>query len=510
MTDDVGHPGDGSAAAEQPAPEPADYESAAAAPAPPVDEEQRMLAGELVHKGLAAWHLGAAVVFLLTAMSWGFVVSLNFLGLYPFEGIELLSYGRVRLLHTNEIAYGFLVNGFIGAMYYAVPRMTGRPVLSKGLGWLIFWVWQSVMVLTSVGQLMGTAQAVATPTGFAPGMFEMNFIPIDFLIQIGAVLVAVQFFSSIVRSSHKRMYVSLWYISAGLVWLILTYAMGSTLPEWTFAGSAGAATVGFFIHDPVGLFVTPMGLGLMYFFVPIILRRPIWSHALSVLGFWALALFYPLGGVHHFLLSAIPESLQYGAVISTLAVEIVVTTVVVNFFGTVWAQGEAIRENLPLRWIYTGMVCYSIACLQCALHMTLTFQEIIHFTDWVPGHAHLVMLGVFAFWLMGIITWLWPRLTGHEWHDRRLNHAHYWLSLIGMGIMFVDLTVAGVVHGLMFKGMAPWMDIIRSLRPFWILRTFAGGLIVLGQLLWAWNLYKTARSGAPYDCRVDLAHAEEG
>ena len=126
---------------------------------------------------------------------------------------------------------------------------------------------------------------------------------------------------NLAKSIYDRMYVSAWYLTAGIVWLILTYVMGNTLPEWTLTGASGAATVGLFIHDLVGLFVTPMGWGLMYFFVPIIMRAPIWSHALSVIGFWALAFFYPLNGVHHFLLSSIPMSVQYGAILSTMAVE---------------------------------------------------------------------------------------------------------------------------------------------------------------------------------------------
>jgi len=40
------------------------------------------------------------------------------------------------------------------------------------------------------------------------------------------------------------------------------------------SGSSGGATAGLFIHDLVGLFVTPMGWGAMYFFVPVILRNP--------------------------------------------------------------------------------------------------------------------------------------------------------------------------------------------------------------------------------------------
>ncbi len=466
----------------------------------------------LVDKGLVKWHLTAAIFFMVTAMTWGFLVSLQFFGHYPFEGISFLSYGRVRLLHTNEIAYGFLVNGFVGCMYYAIPRMTGKSVASSKLGWLIFGVWQFIIVAMSVGQLLGFGQGVEwgeTPTGFRPGTWELQYIPVDFLIELGAVLVAIQFLTPIVKSVRKHQYVSLWYLTAGMIWLILTYVMGNTLPEWTLAGTSGAATVGLFIHDLVGLFVTPMGWGLMYFFVPVILRKPIWSHALSVIGFWALAFFYPLNGVHHFLLSSIPMSVQYGAIISTMAVEIVVTTVVVNFFATMWGRGDALRTNLPIRWFFTGMICYFITCLQCMFHTTLTMQEIIHFTDWVPGHAHLVMLGVFAFWIMGMTTWLWPRLTGSDWHNRRLNHWHYWLTVIGLVIMFGDLTAAGLVHGYMLAALSPWMEIVRAMHGFWVIRTFAGGMIVAGQLCFAWNMYKTCTGEVkPYDYRVDLATVE--
>lgn len=467
-------------------------------------------AAVLVEKRLVQWHFAACVFFLLSAMGWGLLASLQFLHLYPFEGVSWLSYGRVRFLHTNELAYGALVNGFLGCLYYAIPRLTGRAVLSAGMGWFVWWVWQLLTVLTSVGQLLGRAQGVEwgeTPTGFRPGTFEMNYVPVDFLIEFGAVLVAVQFLTPIARAMDKKLYVSLWYVSAGLVWLILTYLMGNTLVEWTMPGSSGAATAGLFIHDLVGLFVTPMGWGMMYFFVPAILRRPIWSHALSVIGFWALAFFYPLNGVHHFLLSSIPMSVQYGAVISTMAVEIVVTTVIVNFFGTMWGHGAVLRTNLPLRWFYTGMVLYFVTCLQCAVQTTLTVQEVIHFTDWVPGHAHLVMLGVFSFWLIGIITWLWPRLTGNDWYDRRLNHWQYWLSLIGLGVMFVDLMAAGLVMGAMQKNLSPWMDIVRALEPYWWVRTGAGAMIVLGHSLFVWNLWMTARTRKPYDYRVDLADA---
>src|SRR5438045_8146165 len=163
------------------------------------------------------------------------------------------------------------------------------------------------------------------------------------------------------------MYVSLWYFMAAFVCTFLTYAMGNLLPQSFVSGASAGAIGGLFIHDLVGLFVTPLGWGLMYYFVPILLKKPMWSHGLSLVGFWGLAFFYPLTGIHHFLYTPIPMFLQYGAIVSTIAVEMVVTTVIVNFFGTLRGSGRHVVTNLPIRWFYTGMVFYFITCLQCAL-----------------------------------------------------------------------------------------------------------------------------------------------
>ena len=462
----------------------------------------------LVYYPLVRAHIKWAVTFLAVGLVAGFLYSLQFIYQYPFEGIEWLSSVRVRMVHTNAIAYGFLVNGFTACMYYAIPRLTGVRVPSIKLGWFLHIALQFTVLATAVGILLGKAQGIEwgeTPTGFEPGTFSlstMNWIPCDLLVCVFAVGLAVQMSLPMIKARGKRLYVSCWYFAAGLIWTILTYVMGNFVPEYFLPGTAGAAVAGMYIHDLVGLFVTPMGWGLMYFFVPIILKKPIWSHSLSIIGFWALAFFYPLNGVHHFLLSPIPMYVQYGAILSTMAVEVVVTTVVVNFFGTLWGRGKAIRENMSIRWFYTGMVLYFITCLQCAYHTSVGAQKIIHFTDWVPGHAHLVMFGVFSFWLIGIFTWLWPRITGREWHSKSLLSWQYWLTMIGLSIMFIDLTMAGLIHGFMQKALNPWADIINAEVPFWIVRTFSGAMILLGYALFLYNMWMTSRK-AERDYRED-------
>ncbi len=438
----------------------------------------------LVHFGLIRWHLTASAFWFATSLLAGLAYAFQFNQLYPFPGIEWLSPGRVRMVHTNMAAYGFIANAFIAGMLFAIPRLTKRSILSDRLGWLILAAWQLALILTVVGQLAGYGQGIEW--GETP-------IFVDPLVMLGLVLLVVNMSVPIIRTGEQGLYVSLWYFLAAFAWTGLVYFMGNYLPQFWVPGTAGAAITGLFIHDLVGLFVTPIGWGLMYFFVPLLLRKPIWSHALSLIGFWGLAFFYPMQGVHHFLFSPIPMYAQYGAVVATIAVEVVVLTVIVNFFGTLHGRAEAVRGNLAIRWFFTGIILYGITCLQCAFQVTLTFQKIIHFTDWVVAHAHMVMFGVFGFWIMGLFVELWPRAVGRPWASPQLLTMHYWLTVVGLALMVIDLTMAGVVQGFSWASLSHWGESVVASMPFWWTRTIAGIMIVAGQGLFFYELWATAR-----------------
>lgn len=461
---------------------------------------------DLVDERLVQWYFYAALTYLLISMLGGILMALQLVRWNPLNGIELLSPGRWRMIHTNAVAYGFLANAFLGALHWAVPRLTFHKVASTALSYFIFVAWQVIVLSTAAAivigpslqdqpWVMGLAAKFHLPMSLGAQGLEWGETPfwIDPVALLGLALVAFNFLVPIGKAKGP-LYVTLWYFMAAFVWTFLTYAMGNLLPEYTVGGTSAGAIGGLFIHDLVGLFVTPLGWGLMYYFVPIMLKKPIWSHGLSLVGFWGLAFFYPLQGIHHFLYTPIPMFLQYGAVISTIAVELVVATVVINFFGTLWGRGRVFVENMPIRWFYTGMVFYFITCFQCALQVTLTFQKLIHFTDWVVGHAHLVMFGVFSFWLFGIMTYLFPRLWNKPWYSQKLCEWHFWLSAVGLFSMFLDLTLAGVFQGYFWASLQPWEASTDGSLPFWIVRVFAGLAMFGGLLCFLYNIYMTLRT----------------
>jgi cytochrome c oxidase cbb3-type subunit I len=444
-----------------------------------------------VNLSLVKWHLVLGFTWFMVAITAGILFAFQFHQAYPLAGMELFSPGRIRMIHTQLVAYGFIANCFLAGLYWAVPRLTGERVANdRVLGRIILYGWNLIIAATVL--LIATGHAQGIEWGETPMI-------VDPFVLLSLVLIVVQFAVPLYRCRDQAQYVSMWYFTGALAWTGLVYFMGNWFPQYWVPGTGGAAIAGLYIHDLVGLFITPIGWGLMYYFVPILLKKPIYSHALSLVGFWGLAFFYPLNGVHHFLYSPIPMYAQYGAVASTIAVEVVVTTVVVNFFATLRGRGDHLRHNLPIRWFYVGMIFYFITCLQCAFQVTLTFQKIIHFTDWVVGHSHLVMFGVFGFWILGMIQYLWPRVTGREWYSPRQCEWSFWLMTTGIVIMFLALVMAGLVEGFLWRDLAPFERSLTAAAPFWISRSFAGLLIIAGAVLMAHNMWRTARSPRPAD-----------
>lgn len=436
----------------------------------------------LVPYGLVKAHMYSSVFYVFLAVLAGLTYSLQFLDLYPFKAVEWFSPGRMRMVHTQSVAYAWLANAFFGILYYMVPKLTDQKVLSEKLGWSIFYIYNFLIVSTVVLILAGFGQGL-----------EWAETPkiLDPFIALVVVALVVNIVTPIYRARAKPFYVSIWYILAALIWTPLVYVMGNFLPEYVYAGSGGAAISSMYIHDLVGLFVTPIGTAMVYYLLPVLLKKPIFSHALSLIGFWGLAFFYPMNSTHHYLYSPIPMWSQYAGIIASVGVHIVVYTVVFNIIATMASDWKKVLETVELKFLLAGTLCYLITCIQCAIQVTLSVQAIIHFTDWVVGHSHFVLFGVFSFWSFAWIYYLVPRLLNTPIYSDSLKEWHFWLSLFGIVIMQFDLLSAGLVQGYMWKNMSPFIDSVVASVPFWWVRMFSGMMIFVGTVLFVINLYMT-------------------
>ncbi len=79
---------------------------------------------DLVCERLVRWYFYAALSYLFLSMLGGLLMASQLIHWNPLNGIEFLSPGRWRMIHTNAVAYGFLANSFLGMLHWVVPRLT--------------------------------------------------------------------------------------------------------------------------------------------------------------------------------------------------------------------------------------------------------------------------------------------------------------------------------------------------------------------------------------------------
>jgi cytochrome c oxidase cbb3-type subunit 1 len=394
-----------------------------------------------------------------------------------------LTFGRLRPVHVNGVIFGAFSTLFIGLCYYLVPRLCGVRVAWGRLGVPLAWVWSIALLAGLVGLLIGDNHGL-----------EAGELPLYTKIPIFIVVAAAtaQFLITIGNRLEPPLYVALWYLISAYVWTVMNLVLGSVILPYTISGINSAAFHGLYIHYIVGLWLTPAGYVLIYYFLPVSVRNPLYAHKLSLVGFWSLALFYPFVGIHHYLYSPIADWAETLAIICSMLLIIPVWTVLVNFFGTVKGRWEAFGRNLPAKFLIMGSLMYLIGCFQGSTEALRAIQQPTHFTDFVISHSHLTVFGTFVVWAIAGLVYVWPRAFQRELWSWTLGNWSFWLITVGISTMGLVLTAAGLQQGFQWMAGTEWLDTVRSMQPYWVVRTLSGISMDIGMSLLVVNMMMTA------------------
>ena len=213
--------------------------------------------------------------------------------------------------------------------------------------------------------------------------------------------------------------------------------------------------------------------------IPAVSRQPIYSHFLSMIGFWMLFLIYPLNGTHHFVFSSIPMEAQKVAVVASVYLGADVALVVTNLLLSLRNRSAIAAADTPLRYVWAGTVVYLIVSLQGSAQAIMPVNRFVHFSDWVIGHSHLAMIGFASFIALGGMLHAWRMTPGCRYNTRAANWS-FWLLALGLSAMVLDLTAAGLVQAQLWQGDLPWMDSVRASAPFWWVRSASGVVLLCG------------------------------
>ncbi len=442
---------------------------------------------DVVDRALVRKWLGSGFFWLLFFPTVGVVLSTKFN--YPeFLGdVPWLTFGRIRPIHVNGVIWGAFSTLFIGLAHYVVPRLAGVRLWKEAWNHRLVWVW-NLNLATAVVLL-----ALGWNRGWEAGEFPLVNVVVTFL---ALVQLTVQFLMTLRHRRQAPLYVSLWYLIAAFVWTDVNLVLLMLGPHH-IPGINNAAWHGLYIHYVVGLWITPAGYVLIYYFLPASVRAPIYSHRLSLIGFWSLAFFYPFVGIHHYLYSPIADWAETIAIVSSMMLIVPVWTVLQNFFGTMIGRWGEFGRNLPAKFLITGSIMYLLGCFQGSTEALRSLQTPTHFTDFVISHSHLTVFGTFILWALAGAVYVWPRLAGATelWSFRVANWG-FWLITLGISAMGLVLTAQGLQQGFMLMTGSEWMATVGAIRPYWWVRTLTGISMDLGVSLVVYTLLRTSSSAS--------------
>ncbi len=452
--------------------------------------------------------LSATILWGIVGMLVGLIVALLFVfpGLLEFAGsdnaISWLSFGRLRPLHTNAVIFAFVGNGIFTGIYYSTQRLLKTRMFNDNLSRIHFWGWQLIIV----------AAAITLPLGFTSTKeyAELEW-PIDLAVVFIWVIFGINLIGTILKRRQRHIYVAIWFYIATLVTIAVLYIFNNLeLPVTAFksysvyAGVQDAMVQWWYGHNAVAFFLTTPILGLMYYFVPKVANRPVYSYRLSIVHFWSLIFIYIWAGPHHLLYTALPGWAQNLGTVFSVMLIFPSWGGMINGLLTLRGAWDKVREDPILKFFVVAITGYGMATFEGPMLSFKNVNAIGHYTDWIIGHVHIGTLAWNGFMIAGIIYWLATKLWKTELYSKKLANIHFWIGTLGILFYAIPLYVAGFTQAFMWKEFNPdgtlvygnFLETVTQIIPMYAMRAIGGTLYLTGYLILAYNIIKTAKAGS--------------
>jgi cytochrome c oxidase cbb3-type subunit 1 len=458
----------------------------------------------------------ATILFGIIGMTVGVIIAfqLAFPELSNLAG-EYGTFSRLRPIHTNGVAFGFTLSGIFATWYYVGQRTLKMSIKESKFLTIVtrlhFWLYFITILLAVVTLTLG----ITTSKEYA----ELEW-PLDLLIVVWWVLWGVAMFGMIGMRRERTLYVSTWYYMSSFLAVAMLFLFnnmevptffvsgtGSILHSVSmYSGTNDAMVQWWYGHNAVAfVFTTPI-IGIVYYFLPKESGQNVFSYKLSVLAFWGLMFVYLWAGGHHVIYSTVPDWVQTMG--STMSVVLILPSwgSAINMLLTMKGEWQQLQSSPLIKFMILGSTFYMLSTIEGPIQAIKSVNAIAHFTDWIPGHVHDGTLGFVGFMIMAGLFHMAPRMYKRELYSKSLMEKQFWIQTIGIVLYFTSMWIAGITQGMMWRAydeygslLYSFIDTVNVLQPYYTLRGVGGLFYLIGFLMFAWNMYKTATAGRVLD-----------
>ena len=233
-----------------------------------------------------------------------------------------LTFGRIRTLHLNVVAYGWAPMAGLGIALFVIPRRSRRRCSARAMPSSAR-CWNAALI-AGLGRAAGINDGLEW-LGDSRGRSASLFA-------VGGALIGLPLVFTLVNRRVEHLRVGLVH---GLRAVLAAGAVRRRQAARAAPGVQQAAMNWWFGHNVLGLFTRALALASVYYFLPKVIGRPIQSYNLLAARLLGGLAFYgsPVGG-HHLIGGPVPEWMVTLSIVQSMMMIIPVAAFTVNQYQT--------------------------------------------------------------------------------------------------------------------------------------------------------------------------------
>ena len=480
------------------------------------------------HKRVGLLYLWTAFVFFLLAGVAALIVRWE-LATTGRTIIDPSTYYIMFSAHGTLMVFLWIIPVFAGFGNYLIPLLIGAPdVAYPRLNGLSYWLYLASGIVIFLGFLWGwtvsdpVQSAAVGWTGYPPvsGIRASPGHGVDFyalgiqLVGASSMMGAINFLVTIIRMrapgvTFHNMSLFVWaQFTTSLLITFATPSIGNAMLMNVFDRNLGTVFFGkydlgtgeflggnpllyqhlfwFYSHPAVYVMILP-AMGIISEVLPKMVKRPIFGYRAMAYSILAIALLGFTVWMHHMFATGTDTRVRMFFMIMTMIIGVPTGVKIFNWVFTMW--GGVMRFEAPLLFCIGFVSNFLIGGIDGVFLASIPVDYQLHQTYWVVAHIHYVLfggavMGVFA----GIYYWL-PLMSGRM-YDRRLARWHFWLTLIGLNVVFMTMHFLGTAG--MPRRVYDYLPVYEGMN---VLATVGAFLLAAAQLPFLYNVLWTLRRG---------------